>query len=101
MVNNGDFLRFFKKKMKKNYCGIKFACSGHYPNALDSYLKARKILNEKHSWKFSNYLPTKADYLQFMLNIHFSWHIGQLAEWRRMMAYEPALARLLDLNGSK
>jgi len=59
------------------------------------------LLKEDYQWKFNNYLSTKGEFLHFILSIHHSWHIGQLAEWRRMMGYESALARLHHLNDSK
>lgn len=56
---------------------------------------ADEFLNNDHHWKFSNYLPSKADYLHFMISIHFSWHLGQLAEWRRMAGFDSALMKLV------
>jgi len=53
-----------------------------------------KRLQEPHPWRFGGYMPTVADVLYFQCLMHHSWHIGQLAEWRRMMGYDSALARM-------
>ena len=74
-------------------------------NALDTRGEALilQIMNTEHSvfsesydWKFSRHMPTKGEALAFMCLIHHSWHIGQLAEWRRFMNLPPVLRNLLD-----
>lgn len=51
-------------------------------------------LSEKIEWRLCHYMPTVADVLFFQCHIHHSWHIGQLAEWRRLMNLDSALAKL-------
>ena len=51
-------------------------------------------LEEKLEWKLCHYMPTVGDVLFFQCHIHHSWHIGQLAEWRRLMGFDSALAKL-------
>ena len=38
---------------------------------------------ESYSWKLDRYMPTKGQVVYFQCLLHHSWHIGQLAEWRR------------------
>ena len=52
-------------------------------------------LNEECEWKLHRYMPTVGDVLYFQCHIHHSWHIGQLAEWRRLMGYDSALKKML------
>lgn len=47
-------------------------------------------------WKLERYMPTNGQVLYFQCLLHHSWHIGQLAEWRRMMGYDSALKKLMD-----
>ena len=47
-------------------------------------------------WKLERYMPTNGQVLYFQCMLHHSWHIGQLAEWRRLMGYDSALKRLMD-----
>ncbi len=54
-----------------------------------------KMWNEKRTWKLASYMPTVGEILYFQCLMHHSWHIGQLAEWRRFMGYDSALARLM------
>ena len=51
-------------------------------------------LAEKIEWRLYQYMPTVADLLFFQCHIHHSWHIGQLAEWRRLMGFDSALAKM-------
>lgn len=51
-------------------------------------------LKEACQWKLSHYMPSVADVLYFQCHIHHSWHIGQLAEWRRLMGYDSALKKM-------
>ena len=51
-------------------------------------------LAKTYQWRFSSYMPTVGDVLYFQCLIHNSWHIGQLAEWRRMIGFDSALAKL-------
>jgi hypothetical protein len=55
------------------------------------------IFKEEYKWKLYHYMPTVGDLLYFQCHIHHSWHIGQLAEWRRLMGYDSALAKLMML----
>lgn len=52
-------------------------------------------LQERYKWKLDSYMPTIGELLHFMCLLHHAWHIGQLAEWRRMMGYDSALAKLM------
>ncbi len=54
-----------------------------------------KLLDMKYSWKLDSYMPTVGQVLYFQCLLHHSWHIGQLAEWRRMMGYDSALRKLM------
>jgi hypothetical protein len=54
------------------------------------------ILEERFDWKLDRYMPTVGEVLHFQCLIHHSWHIGQLAEWRRLMGYDSALKRLME-----
>jgi len=49
-------------------------------------------------WKLDHYMPTVGQVLYFQCLLHHSWHIGQLAEWRRMMGYDSALKRLMGAS---
>jgi len=49
---------------------------------------------EKCKWKLHRYMPSVGDVLYFQCHIHHSWHIGQLAEWRRLMGYDSALKKM-------
>ena len=51
--------------------------------------------NERETWKLASYMPTVGEILYFQCLMHHSWHIGQLAEWRRFMGYESALVKLI------
>lgn len=51
-------------------------------------------LGESYQWRLHHYMPTVGDVLFFQCHIHHAWHIGQLAEWRRLMGYDSALAKL-------
>jgi len=51
-------------------------------------------LKEECKWKLHRYMPTVGDVLFFQCHIHHSWHIGQLAEWRRLMGYDSALKKM-------
>ena len=51
--------------------------------------------NERETWKLAPYMPTVGEILYFQCLMHHSWHIGQLAEWRRMMGYDSALVKLI------
>lgn len=53
------------------------------------------VFKESYSWKLDQYLSTVGQVLHFQCLLHHSWHIGQLAEWRRMMGYDSALKKLL------
>jgi hypothetical protein len=53
------------------------------------------LFEEEYKWKLHRYMPTIGDLLYFQCHIHHSWHIGQLAEWRRLMGYDSALAKLM------
>ncbi len=81
----------------------RFPCKEHLQNVLIEKSELLITLiqqvpahkwNEKHSWKLERYLPTTGGLLHFTCLLHHAWHIGQLAEWRRMMGYDSALARL-------
>jgi len=50
---------------------------------------------EECEWKLHRYMPTVGDVLYFQCHVHHSWHIGQLAEWRRLMGYDSALKKML------
>ncbi len=52
-------------------------------------------LSQVLEWKLDHYMPSVADVIFFQCHIHHAWHIGQLAEWRRLMGYDSALAKLL------
>jgi hypothetical protein len=54
---------------------------------------------EPCSWKLERYMPTNGQVLFFQCLLHHSWHIGQLAEWRRMMGYDSALKKLMTQGG--
>lgn len=54
------------------------------------------LLEETREWKLERYMPTVGELLYFQCMLHHSWHIGQLAEWRRMMGYDSALKKLMD-----
>ncbi len=51
--------------------------------------------NETHQWKLASFMPTTGELLYFQCLMHHSWHIGQLAEWRRAMNLDSALAKLV------
>jgi hypothetical protein len=61
-------------------------------NLIQNYPEAD--FEKPYEWRFSSYMPTVGDVLYFQCLIHHSWHIGQLAEWRRMMGFDSALAKL-------
>ncbi len=52
-------------------------------------------LKEEYKWKLHHYMPTVGDILFFQCHIHHSWHIGQLAEWRRLMGFDSALKKIM------
>jgi len=54
-----------------------------------------KLFEQPCSWKLEHYMPTNGQVLYFQCLLHHSWHIGQLAEWRRMMGYDSALKKLM------
>ncbi len=54
------------------------------------------VFEEPYTWKLDKYMPTVGQLLYFQCMLHHSWHIGQLAEWRRMMGYDSALKTLSD-----
>jgi len=51
---------------------------------------------KRSAWKLDRYMGTVGELLFFQCMLHHSWHIGQLAEWRRMMGYPSALKRLTE-----
>lgn len=53
-------------------------------------------LSRKFDWKLGNYMPTYGHFLFALLHHHHAWHIGQLAEWRRLMGYDSALSKVMD-----
>jgi len=55
-----------------------------------------EVFEELCHWKLERYMPTVGQVLYFQCLLHHSWHIGQLAEWRRMMGYDSALKRLME-----
>ncbi len=60
---------------------------------IESYEPSK--FKEEYKWKLHHFMPTVGDVLYFQCLIHHSWHIGQLAEWRRLMGYDSALAKML------
>lgn len=54
------------------------------------------LFEQTCEWKLDRYMPTVGEVLYFQCLLHHSWHIGQLAEWRRLMGYDSALRRLMD-----
>jgi len=54
-----------------------------------------KLFEQPYSWKLDRYMPTTGQVIYFQCLLHHSWHIGQLAEWRRMMGYDSALRKLM------
>jgi len=54
-----------------------------------------KLFEKPYSWKLDRYMPTVGQVIYFQCLLHHSWHIGQLAEWRRMMGYDSALKKLM------
>lgn len=54
------------------------------------------VFEEPYTWKLDRYMSTVGQVLYFQCMLHHSWHIGQLAEWRRMMGYDSALKKLSD-----
>lgn len=52
-------------------------------------------MEEPYQWKLDRYMSTIGQVLYFQCLIHHSWHIGQLAEWRRMMGFDSALKKLM------
>lgn len=53
------------------------------------------IFEEPYHWKLERYMPTVGQVIYFQCLLHHAWHIGQLAEWRRMMGYDSALKKLM------
>ena len=51
---------------------------------------------EPYEWKLDHYMPTVGQVMYFQCFLHHGWHIGQLAEWRRLMGYDSALRRLIN-----
>ena len=54
-----------------------------------------ELFEETYKWKLDRYMSTVGQVLYFQCFLHHSWHIGQLAEWRRMMGYNSALKKLM------
>jgi len=54
-----------------------------------------ELFKKHYSWKLDNYMSSVGQVLYFLCLLHHSWHIGQLAEWRRMMGYDSALKKLM------
>lgn len=54
-----------------------------------------ELFEEPYSWKLDRYMPSKGQVVYFQCFLHHGWHIGQLAEWRRMMGYDSALRKLM------
>ena len=55
-----------------------------------------EFLGRPYEWKLSRYMPTVGEVVVFQCFLHHSWHIGQLAEWRRLMGYDSALRKLVS-----
>lgn len=51
--------------------------------------------DKPYTWKLASYMPTVGQVVYFQCLLHHSWHIGQLAEWRRLMGYDSALKKLM------
>lgn len=51
---------------------------------------------ETYEWKLDRYMSTVGQVVYFQCLLHHSWHIGQLAEWRRMMGKDSALKKLMN-----
>ena len=59
------------------------------------------VFEQSYEWKLARYMPTIGELMYFQCMLHHSWHIGQLAEWRRMMGYDSALKKLMaDRKGT-
>lgn len=54
--------------------------------------EAAQLAQPCEPWKLSQWLPTHADGLAFMLVTHAAMHLGQLAAWRRACGLPAALA---------
>jgi hypothetical protein len=54
------------------------------------------MFEEPCEWKLDQYMPTVGQVVYFQCLMHHAWHIGQLAEWRRMMGYDSALKKLME-----
>lgn len=53
-----------------------------------------ETLSKKVKWRFSSYMPTMLDLINFMCVNHEAMHLSQLAAWRRAMKLPSALAKL-------